>query len=149
MSETNHEPHFSIEKLYVKGVSLEVPHSPAIFLERETPELDLQLASGAQQLEEGIFENSLTVTVTAKIQEKVAFLLEATYAGIFQIRNVSQEDLEHLMGVACPNILFPYVRELVSDVTNRAGFAPVVLAPINFEVLYAQQKQQEAEGESA
>ena len=141
MSEQDQQPAFAIEKIYVKDLSLEIPHAPAIFLEREQPEIDLQLASVATQLEEGIFQSSITVTVTAKVGEKVMFLVEATQAGIFQIRNVPTAELDPILGVTCPNILFPYVRETVSDVVNRAGFPPVILTPINFEALYAQQQQ--------
>ena len=141
MSEQDQQPAFAIEKIYVKDLSLEIPHAPAIFLEREQPEIDLQLASEATQLEEGIFQSSITVTVTAKVGEKVMFLVEATPAGIFQIRNVPTAELDPILGVTCPNILFPYVRETVSDVVNRAGFPPVILTPINFEALYAQQQQ--------
>ena len=141
MSEQDQQPAFAIEKIYVKDLSLEIPHAPAIFLEREQPEIDLQLASEATQLEEGIFQSSITVTVPAKVGEKVMFLVEATQAGIFQIRNVPTAELDPILGVTCPNILFPYVRETVSDVVNRAGFPPVILTPINFEALYAQQQQ--------
>ncbi len=137
------QPTFSIEKIYVKDLSLEIPNAPQVFLERESPEIDLQLNLGAQQLEEGIFESSITVTVTAKLTDgKTMFLVEATQAGIFQIRNIPAEELDPILGVACPNILFPYLRETVSDVVNRAGFPPVLLSPINFEALYAQRVAQ-------
>ena len=139
MSEQDLNPAFSIEKIYVKDLSLEVPHAPAIFLEREQPEIDLQLATAGQALEDGVFEAVITVTVTAKLGEKVMFLVEAAQAGIFQIRNVPEEDISGNLAVACPNILFPYARETVSDVVTRAGFPPVLLTPINFESLYAQQ----------
>lgn len=140
MSET--QAVFSIEKIYVKGLSLEVPHAPAVFLEREAPEIDLQLATDGQKLEDGIFECTLTVTVTAKLGEKIVFLVEASQGGIFQIRHIPEEDFEPIMAVACPNILFPFLRETVSDVVNRAGFPPVLLAPINFDALYLQQREQ-------
>lgn len=139
------QPLFSIEKIYVKGLSLEVPHAPAVFLEREAPEIDLQLATDGQKLEDGIFECTLTVTVTAKLGEKVMFLVEASQGGIFQIRHIPEEDFEPIMAVACPNILFPFLRETVSDVVNRAGFPPVLLAPINFDALYLQQREQAAQ----
>ena len=138
MSEQDLNPAFSIEKIYVKDLSLEVPHAPAIFLEREQPEIDLQLATAAQALEDGVFGAVITVTVTAKLGEKVMFLVEAAQAGIFQIRNVPEEEISGILAVACPNILFPYARETVSDVVTRAGFPPVLLTPINFESLYAQ-----------
>ena len=137
------QPTFSIEKIYVKDLSLEIPNAPQVFLERESPEIDLQLNLGAQQLEEGIFESSITVTVTAKLADsKTMFLVEATQAGIFQIRNIPAEELDPILGVACPNILFPYLRETVSDLVNRAGFPPVLLSPINFDALYAQRVAQ-------
>lgn len=137
------QPTFSIEKIYVKDLSLKIPNAPQVFLERESPEIDLQLNLGAQQLEEGIFESSITVTVTAKLADsKTMFLVEATQAGIFQIRHIPAEELDPILGVACPNILFPYLRETVSDVVNRAGFPPVLLSPINFDALYAQRVAQ-------
>lgn len=137
------QPTFSIEKIYVKDLSLEIPNAPQVFLERESPEIDLQLNLGAQQLEEGIFESSITVTVTAKLADsKTMFLVEATQAGIFQIRHIPAEELDPILGAVCPNILFPYLRETVSDVVNRAGFPPVLLSPINFDALYAQRVAQ-------
>ena len=138
------QPTFSIEKIYVKDLSLEIPNAPQVFWAREFPEIDLQLNHlGAQQLEEGTFESSITVTVTAKLADsKTMFLVEATQAGIFQIRHIPAEELDPILGVACPNILFPYLRETVSDVVNRAGFPPVLLSPINFDALYAQRVAQ-------
>lgn len=135
---------FNIEKLYVKDLSLEIPNAPSIFLDRENPQIDLQLHTAAATVEEGIFEVTVTVTVTAKLAEKdkVMFLIEAKQAGIFQARNLPQEELEAVLAVVCPNILYPYLREVVSDVAVRAGFAPVILNPINFDALYQQQKQQ-------
>ena len=96
-------------------------------------------------LEEGVFEVAIKVTVTSKIEDKTVFLVEVTQAGIFQIRNVPEENIEMIVGITCPNILFPYAREAVSDLVVRAGFQPVLLNPINFEALFAQQKQQQAE----
>ena len=144
MSEQDLQPVFSIEKIYVKDLSLEIPHAPQIFLEREQPEIDMQLATAGKQLEDGVFEAVITVTVTAKLGEKVMFLVEAAQAGIFQIRGVAEEEISGVLAVACPNILFPYVRETVSDVVNRAGFPPVLLSPINFEALYAQQMAEQS-----
>ncbi len=142
------QPVFSIEKIYVKDLSLEIPHAPQVYLERAQPDIDMQLATGAQQLEDGIFEASITVTVTAKLEDKTMFLVEATQAGIFQIRNLAPEDIDPILGVACPNILFPYARETVSDVVNRAGFPPVILSPINFDALYAQNAAQAESNEA-
>lgn len=137
-------PLFNIEKLYVKDLSLEIPNAPAIFLERENPQIDLQLHTQASTVEEGVFEVVVTVTVTAKLPEKdkVMFLIEAKQAGIFQVRNIPAEEMESVLAVVCPNILYPYLREVVSDVAVRGGFAPVLLNPINFDAIYQQQKQQ-------
>lgn len=141
-AEQNAQPGFGIEKLYVKDASIEVPNAPQIFTERTAPQVNVELGNSAQKLDEGIFEVAIKVTVTAKIGDKTAFLVEATQAGIFAIRNVPAENLEPILAVTCPNILFPYAREAVSDMVTRAGFAPVLLNPINFEALYMQQKQQ-------
>lgn len=142
--QTNTQPIFNIEKLYVKDLSLEIPNAPGIFLERENPQIDLQLNTQAAVIEEGIFDITVTVTVTAKLpgKDKVMFLIEAKQAGIFQIRNIPAEEMEAVLAAACPNILYPYLREVVSDVAVRGGFAPVLLNPVNFDVLYQQQKQQ-------
>jgi preprotein translocase subunit SecB len=142
-------PLFAIEKIYVKGVSLEVPNAPAIFLENQTPEVDIQLETSTQRLGEDVYEVALTVTVTTKLPEKTVFLVEVVQAGIFRVRNVPEENLEPLLSIACPNILFPYVREVVSDVVSRAGFSPVILQPVNFEVLYASRLQQQQEAATA
>lgn len=139
------QPGFSIEKIYVKDVSLEIPHAPQIFTDRTQPQVSIELSNLAQQVEDSVFEVAIKVTVTSKIAEKTVFLVEVTQAGIFQIRNVPAENLEMIVGITCPNILFPYLRESVSDLVVRAGFQPVLLNPINFEALFAQQKQQEAE----
>jgi preprotein translocase subunit SecB len=141
-AEQDAQPGFGIEKLYVKDASIEVPNAPQIFTERTAPQVNVELGNAAQKLDEGIFEVAIKVTVTAKIGDKTAFLVEATQAGIFAIRNVPVENLEPILAVTCPNILFPYAREAVSDMVTRAGFAPVLLNPINFEALYMQQKQQ-------
>jgi preprotein translocase subunit SecB len=150
MSDTQ-QPHFSIEKVYVKDMSLEIPGAPEIFLQRENPEIEIQLNSQGKGISDGTFEVVLTVTITAKLSDKTMFLVEVGQAGIFQIRNVPDQDLEPILAVACPNILFPYARETVSDCVNRAGFPPLLLAPVNFEALYQQRviaaQQQQAAGE--
>lgn len=143
------QPGFGIEKLYVKDASIEVPNAPQIFTERTAPQVNVELGNSATRLDDGVFEVAIKVTVTAKIGDKTAFLVEATQAGIFAIRNVPDENLEVILGVTCPNILFPYAREAVSDMVTRAGFAPVLLNPINFEALFMQQKQQQAENAGA
>lgn len=144
MSE-NAQPVFSIEKLYVKDLSVEVPNAPQIYLEREAPQINVQLRTEGNGIDEGVFEVSLTVTVTATLPEdKTVFLIEVAQCGIFQIRNVPQEDLEPIMMIGCANILFPYAREAISDAVTRAGFQPVLLAPVNFEAMFQQNRQQAA-----
>ena len=138
----NTQPVFNIEKIYMKDLSVEIPHAPKIFLERANPQIEVQLHTQADPVEEGVFEVVVMATVTAKHSEKVMFLIEVNQAGIFQVRNVPAGELETILAVMCPNILFPYLREVVSDVAVRAGFAPVLLNPINFEALYQQQKRQ-------
>jgi preprotein translocase subunit SecB len=144
MSDDQNQPTFSIEKLYVKDISLEIPNAPQIFLEREAPQVDIQLHHQSTRIDDGVYQTLLTVTVTAKIKEKTLFLVEAGQAGIFVIRNIPEADMDPVLGIACPNILYPYVREVVSDMVARAGFPPVVLAPVNFEALYQAQKQAQA-----
>lgn len=148
-TEQNAAPIFSIEKLYVHDASIEVPNAPAIFTERTTPQINVELGNSAQQIEDGIFNVYIKVTVTAKIEDKTAFLVEVNQSGIFAIRNVPQENMEPILAVACPNILFPYAREAISDMVTRAGFMPVLLNPINFEALYLQQQQQAAQAAGA
>jgi len=139
----NNQPVFTIEKLYVKDLSVEVPNAPAIYLERENPQINVQLRTDGKQVGEGVFEVVLTVTVSAKIgEDKTVFLVEASQGGIFQIRNVPEGDLEPIMMIGCANILFPYARETVSDAVTRAGFQPVLLTPVNFEALYQARQQQ-------
>ena len=138
------QPGFGIEKIYVKDASLEIPHAPQIFTDRTQPQVSIELGNFAQQIEENIFEVAIKVTVTSKIADKTVFLVEVTQAGIFQISNVPAENIELIVGITCPNILFPYARESISDLIVRAGFQPVLLNPINFEALFAQQKQQES-----
>ena len=137
------QPVFSIEKLYIKDLSLEIPHAPGIFLEIDNPHVDLQMHTQVTAMEEGLYEVTLTVTVTSQIasKDKVVFLIEAKQSGIFRVSNIPPQELEPVLWVVCPNILYPYLRELVSSMAVRAGFAPVLLNPVNFEVLYHEQKE--------
>lgn len=134
---------FGIEKLYVKDLSVEVPNAPEIFLEHDAPQVEISLNTSGRPVGEGAFEVVLTVTVTAKLGEKTVFLVEVGQAGVFRIVNVPEEQMEPLMAVACPNILFPYARETISDAVTRAGFQPVVLQPVNFEAMYLQRMQEQ------
>ena len=142
--EQNAQPVFGIENLYVKDLSVEVPNAPEIFLEREQPQIEISLNTGGRGVGEGVFEVVLTVTVTAKMGEKTVFLVEVGQAGIFRIQNVPEDQIEPLIAVACPNILFPYAREVVSAAVSRAGFQPIVLQPVNFEGMYMQRQQEQA-----
>ena len=148
-TDSSAQPGFAIEKLYVKDVSLEIPNAPQIFTDRTAPQVSVELGNAAQKLDDGIYEVAIKVTLTSKIADKVAFLVEITQAGIFGIRNVPDENMEMILAITCPNILFPYAREAVSDLVTRAGFAPVLLNPINFEALYMQQKEQSANAAKA
>ncbi len=141
MSEQEAQMVFSIEKLYVKDLSVEVPNSPQIFLEREAPEISVQLSSQSQSVADDVYETQVKATVTANLGDKNMFLVEVTQAGIFRIANVPAEQLDPLLGIGCPNIVFPYLRETVSDLVIRAGFPPVLLNPVNVDALYMQQKQ--------
>lgn len=148
-AQENNQPVFNMDKFYVKDVSLEIPNAPHIFLERENPQIEVQLHSAAGTIDDGVHEVTVTATVTAKIGEKVMFLIEATQSGIFTVRNLPEAEMEAVLAVMCPNILFPYLREVVSDISVRAGFAPVMLNPINFEALYHQKMQQRSEAAQA
>ena len=137
------QPFFNIERIYLKDLSLEIPNAPQVYAEREAPNIDISLHNEARPLDGGAFEVVLTATVTAKVKDKTAFLVEVAQAGIFQIRNVPQQELEAILGVTCGNILFPYLRESISNVVARGGFPPFLLSHLSFEALYQQQRQQQ------
>ena len=133
-------PIFQIQRVYLKEASLEQPNSPAILLEQESPTVDIQLGVNAAPVADGIYEVSVTATVQTKIKEKTVFLVEATQAGIFEIRHLPEEQMGQIMGIACPQIVYPYLRGNVADLISRAGFPPVHLSEINFQAMYEQQK---------
>jgi len=149
MAETAAQPTFQIEKIYVKDLSLELPSAPQVFLQAETPQLEVQLRSGAQKFAEHLYEVVLTVTVTARAADRTLFLVEAAQAGIFTLRDIPEAEVDPVLAVACPTILYPYAREAISDLVTRGGFPPVLLAPVSFEALYAQRRQSEAAGPAA
>ena len=140
---------FQIEKIYVKDLSLEIPNAPQIFTQQAQPQLEVRLDTAAAPFSEGYFEASVSATVTAKVGDKTVFLAEAVQAGIFQVRNIQPDDLNPLLGIACPTILFPYLRETISDLVIRGGFPPVLLAPVSFEALYVQRLQEQGQGSGA
>ena len=138
------DPVFQIQRVYLKEASLEQPNSPAILLEQEQPNVDIQLGVEAAPVAEGIFEVCVTATVQTKIKDKTVFLVEVKQAGIFEIRNIPEAQMSAVVGVACPQIVYPYLRGNVADVITRAGFPPVHLAEINFQAMYEQQQAQAA-----
>ncbi len=144
--EQNQDPVFQIQRVYLKDLSLEQPNSPAILLNQEQPAVDIQLGVDAQPAAEGVFEVSVTATVTTKIKDQTVFLVEAKQAGIFEVRNIPQDQMGAILGIACPQIVYPYLRGNVADMIQRAGFPPVHLAEINFQAMYESQRaQQEAD----
>ncbi len=140
-------PVFQIQRMYLKDLSLEQPNSPQILLEQAQPQVDINLAMAAAPVAEGVFEVTVTATVTAKVNDKVLFLVEAKQAGIFEIRNLPDEQLEGILGIVCPQMIYPYLRAIVSDVCTRAGFPPILLTEVNFQAMFeAQQAQAAAQG---
>jgi preprotein translocase subunit SecB len=137
-------PVFQIQRIYLKDLSLEQPNSPQILLDQQQPQVDINLGLAAEGISDGLYEVSVTATVTTKIKDKTLFLVEAKQAGIFEIRNVPQEQLQAIIGIACPQMVYPYLRAIVSDVCTRAGFPPVLLAEVNFQAMFEAQQQQQA-----
>jgi preprotein translocase subunit SecB len=137
-------PVFNIQRMYLKDLSLEQPNSPQILLEQQQPQVDINLAMAAEAVAEGIFEVTVTATVTTKVQDKVLFLVEAKQAGIFEIRNVPQEQMQGIISIVCPQMIYPYLRAIVSDVCTRAGFPPILLTEVNFQAMFEAQQQAQA-----
>jgi preprotein translocase subunit SecB len=146
MADDNPSPVFQIQRLYLKDLSLEQPHSPQILLEQVQPQVEINLGLNAAPIADGIYEVTVTATVTTKVNDKVLFLVEAKQAGIFEIRNIPQDQLQPIIGIACPGIVYPYLRAIVSDVCTRAGFPPVLLAEVNFQAMFEAQQAQSAAG---
>lgn len=145
------QPVFGVEKIYLKDMSLELPNAPQVFFERDAPQIEVTMHNEAARMtQEGLYNVVLTVTVTAKLQERTVFLVEVAQGGIFQVRNLQQSDLEAVLGTLCPNTLLPYAREAVASVVQRAGFPPVTLQHMSFDAIYQQRLQQmQAEQQSA
>ncbi|HRI17697.1 MAG TPA: protein-export chaperone SecB [Burkholderiaceae bacterium] len=144
MADANPNPVFQIQRMYLKDLSLEQPNSPQILLEQVQPQVEINLGVTPNSISDGIYEICVTATVTTKVKDKTLFLIEAKQAGIFEIRNVPPEQLQPIIGIACPQIVYPYLRAIVSDVCTRAGFPPVLLAEVNFQAMYEAQLQQQA-----
>jgi preprotein translocase subunit SecB len=139
MAEANLDPVFQIQRVYLKDMSLEQPNSPEILMQQEQPSVDIQLGVETKPVVDGIFEVTVTATVHTKIDDKTVFMVEAKQAGIFEVRNIDPEQIGSILGIACPQIVYPYLRGNVADVIQRAGFPPVHLAEINFQAMYQQQ----------
>jgi preprotein translocase subunit SecB len=142
MAEQDQDPVFQIQRMYLKDLSLEQPNSPQILLEQQQPQVDINLAMAAGGISDGIFEVTVTATVTTKVAEKVLFLVEAKQAGIFEIRNIPQEQMQGILGMVCPQMIYPYLRAIVSDICTRAGFPPIMLTEVNFQAMFEAQQAQ-------
>ncbi len=138
------DPVFQIQRVYLKEASLEQPNSPAILIEQQQPSVDIQLGVEATPAADGVFEVCVTATVHTKVGDKTVFLVECKQGGIFEIRNLAEDQMGPIMGIACPQIVYPYLRASVADMITRAGFPPVHLAEINFQAMYEQQQAQAA-----
>jgi preprotein translocase subunit SecB len=150
MAEEQPTPVFNIQRMYLKDLSLEQPNSPQILLEQQQPAVDINLAVSAETVAEGIFEVCVTATVTTKVAERTLFLVEAKQAGIFELRNLPNDQMQAILGIACPGMVYPYLRAIVSDVCTRAGFPPVILTEVNFQAMFeAQQQAALAQGNGA
>ena len=144
MADDNQAPLFQIQRIYLKDLSLEQPNSPQILLEQAQPQVEINLNLGAQPVADGMYEVTVTATVTTKVKDKTLFLVEAKQAGIFEIRNIPDEQLQPIIGIACPGIVYPYLRAIVADVCTRAGFPPVTLSEVNFQAMFEAQRAQAA-----
>ncbi len=140
--DTNNAPLFQIQRMYLKDLSLEQPNSPQVLLEQGQPQVEINLVLGAESVGDAMYEATVTATVTTRINDKTLFLVEAKQGGIFEIRNVPDEQLKQILGIACPGIVYPYLRAIVSDVCTRAGFPPVILSEVNFQAMYESQQAQ-------
>jgi len=135
-------PVFQIQRMYLKDLSLEQPNSPQILLEQAQPQVDINLAMAANGVADGIYEVTVTATVTTKVKDKVLFLVEAKQAGIFEIRHIPQDQMQGIISIVCPQMIYPYLRAIVSDVCTRAGFPPILLTEVNFQAMFEAQQQQ-------
>jgi len=149
MADEAPNPVFQIQRMYLKDLSLEQPHSPQILLEQQQPQVEINLQMGAGGIADGVYEVTVTATVTTKVKERTLFLIEAKQAGIFEIRNVPQDQLQGILGIVCPQMVYPYLRAIVSDICTRAGFPPIMLTEVNFQAMYEAQQAQQAQVASA
>jgi preprotein translocase subunit SecB len=136
------QPVFQIQRMYLKDLSLEQPNSPQILLDQTPPQVDINLGVGAEGVADGIFEVTVTATVTTKVGDRVLFLVEAKQAGIFEIRNLPPDQMQGIVSIVCPQMIYPYLRAIVSDVCTRAGFPPILLTEVNFQAMFESQQAQ-------
>ena len=149
MADEQLTPVFNIQRMYLKDLSLEQPNSPHILTEQAQPQVDINLTLAAEPVADGIFEVSVTATVTTKIADRTLFLIEAKQAGIFEIRHLPQDQIEGILGIVCPQMIYPYLRAVVSDVCTRAGFPPVLLTEVNFQAMFEARQQAQSEAPAA
>ena len=142
--EANNAPAFNLQRVYLKDLSLEMPNAPHVFLEQEGPQVEISINVGGQRLSETVFESSITATVTTRIKDKVVYLIEATQAGIFELANIPQEQMDPLLGIVCPTMLYPYLRANIADAITRTSLPPLHLAEVNFQALYEQRLNEAA-----
>jgi len=142
MADQDQTPVFQIQRMYLKDLSLEQPNSPQILLEQAQPQVDINLGMAATTVTDGIYEVTVTATVTTKVKDKVLFLVEAKQAGIFEIRNIPQDQMQGIVSIVCPQMIYPYLRAIVSDVCTRAGFPPILLTEVNFQAMFEAQQEQ-------
>ena len=144
MADQDDNPVFQIQRMYLKDLSLEQPNAPQILLEQQQPQVDINLQMGAATIADGVYEVTVTATITTQIKERTVFLIEAKQAGIFEIRNIPQDQLQGILGMVCPQMIYPYLRAIVSDICTRAGFPPIVLTEVNFQAMFEAQQAQAA-----
>jgi preprotein translocase subunit SecB len=146
MADQDATPVFQIQRMYLKDLSLEQPNSPQILLEQQQPQVDINLAMAAAGVADGVYEVTVTATVTTKLTDRTLFLIEAKQAGIFEIRNVPDDQLQGILSIVCPQMIYPYLRAIVSDVCTRAGFPPILLTEVNFQAMFEAQQAQAQNG---
>jgi preprotein translocase subunit SecB len=147
----NDAPSFNLQRVYLKDLSLEMPNAPHVFLEQEGPQVEVSINVGGQRLADTVFESTVTVTVTTRISDKVLYLVEGTQAGIFELANIPEDQMDPLLGIVCPTMLYPYLRANVADAITRTSLPPLHLAEVNFQALYEQRmaELQQQSGQSA
>ena len=149
MADQDNAPVFQIQRMYLKDLSLEQPNSPQILLEQQQPQVDINLGMAGASIADGIYEVTVTATVATKVGDRTLFLIEAKQAGIFEIRNIPEDQMQGIVGMVCPQMIYPYLRAIVSDVCTRAGFPPIMLTEVNFQAMFEAQQQQQAAAQLA